>query len=24
VTGTVRRLNLHPRQIAAAWRRPHQ
>jgi hypothetical protein len=24
VTGTARRLNLHPRQIAAAWRRPHQ
>ena len=24
VTGAARRLNLHPRQIAAAWRRPHQ
>ncbi len=24
LTGAARRLNLHPRQIAAAWRRPHQ
>lgn len=24
LTGTARRLNLHPRQIVAAWRRPHQ
>ncbi len=24
LTGTARRWNLHPRQIAASWRRPHQ
>jgi len=24
LTGAARRLNIHPRQIAAAWRRPHQ